>query len=146
MGALMGWKWAGRENELRSTIEIPDMDAIARERQVRACVKNQHYAAEAHEVAASGLAVASFATEGGKESWLITARYAQETAALEAECARDRLLGLVGSRSADMDFGYEEPEIAGSPVKNRTAKSDAIEWCLRAIARVGRRNVRKLSI
>jgi hypothetical protein len=122
------------------------MDAIARERQVRACVKNQHYAAEAHEVAASGLAVATTATEGGKDSWLITARYAQETAALEAETARDRLLNLVGSQSAAAeDFDRCEPESASSPQENRSAKPDAIEWCLRAIARIGRRSAQKQS-
>jgi hypothetical protein len=121
------------------------MDAIARERQVRACVKNQHYAAEAYEVAASGLAVATSATEGGKESWLITARYAQETAALEAESARDRLLNLVGLRSADVDFDRCEPQGASSPQEHRSAKPDAIDWWLRAIARIGRRSVRKRS-
>jgi hypothetical protein len=140
--ALIGWKWAGHENggKVNST-EIPDMDAIARERQARACVKNQHYAAEAHEVAASGLAVASFATEGGKESWLVTARYAQETAALEAESARDRLLDLVGSRTAEADFDFNEPALE----ENRH-KPDPIEWCLRAIARIGRRSARRRPI
>jgi hypothetical protein len=121
------------------------MDAVARERQVGACVKNQDYAAKAHEVAASGLEVASFASEAGKESWLVTARYAQETAALEAESARDRLLSLIGSEGLGADLDQPEANRPNNPREGRGAKADAIEWCFRAIAQLARRSARKQS-
>ena len=121
------------------------MDAVARERQVGACVKNQDYAAKAHEVAASGLEVASFASEGGKESWLVTARYAQETAALEAESARDRLLSLIGSEGLGADLDQPEANHSNNAREGRGAKADAIEWCFRAIAQLARRSARKQS-
>lgn len=133
---------------------IADMDASTRRRREYACIKNQQYAAEAYEVAASGLDVAFVASEGGKQSWLSTACNAQETAALEAQSARDRLLSLVETGSNGASPSGERGEWAsdhahrprqgdkadGQPMDEELRRVD--RW-IQAIARLARIRVRK---
>lgn len=128
------------------------MDASTRWRREHACIRNQQYAAQAYEVAASGLEVAFAASESGKPSWLSTACAAQETAALEAQCARDRLLGLVEIGNNDAPG---QPDTLALDATPRSGRSDAagerpgdealrrVDRWIEAIARLARIRARK---
>ena len=83
------------------------MDAATRRSREHACIKNQQDAADAYELAASALAVALSASETNKPLWINAACDAQETAALQAQFAHDRLQGLLETESAAND-GQEQ--------------------------------------
>ncbi len=120
-----------------STIEIADMDATIQQRHLRECLQSQDHAADAHELAASALEVAGAASDNSKQIWLSAACAAQETGAIEAQCARERLLGL-------LQIEGEAPEL--EPAAARPGGSHSVtpdEWWLRAIARLAVFSVRR---